>query len=148
MVLCAGRAKAAISEKNAFEGADIHAVEAYMYVDDWVLSGEHISSFLTESMAGKLHTFHLAVSDTGLHFFKAACEYVTPHYAYRVKGDGSKGIFATVPIYAAHKIPDNIPEYYVTKHDELYSIFGVDEEGDTIVKNRRLVDHGEPLVVE
>lgn len=147
-VIKAGRARATITERNSFQGSDVDDVEAYIYIDDWVLGAEHMSAFLTDSMAGKLHTFHLAVSNIGLNFFKAACKYVTPRYVYRVNGDGSVGIFAEVPIYGAHKIPDNMPEYYVTKHHQLYSIFGVDEDGEKILRNRRLVNHGASLVTE
>jgi len=129
-------------KKNHFSGSSPSDARAFVYVDDWVLSADHMKKFLTKDVAGKLNTFHLAVSDAGLRFFRAASQHITPRFKYKVKSDDPNSFYADVPIYGAHKIPDRIPEYYASLFDS-YSIFGY-----PIKKNARLVNHSRSLVAD
>ena len=129
---------------NSYNKKSIDEASAFIYVDDWVLSGEHIGRFLTKDVAGRFNTFHLAVSDAGLNFFNAASQHLSPRFLYRIKSDDPKSFFAEVPVYGSHKIPDRIPEYYAGNEYCDYSIFG--KYGySPIAKNTRLIDHSGSL---
>lgn len=133
-----------LGKPNDFKKHNVSDAGAFVYVDDWVLSANHLDDFLTKDVAGRFHTFHLAVSDAGAKFLKAESEHIKPRYKFRVKSKNPANMYSEVPIFGSHKIPDRIPEYYAPRHEGLYSIFGK-QDGQFILREDRLIDHSGTL---
>lgn len=138
-----GYKRLTLERQNAFASADVDTAKAYVYVDDWVLSGEHLNSFLTKDVAGRFHTYHLAVAPSGQQFLERARQHLTPHYLFTVPKESDSGF--RVPVFGFHKIPDNIPRYYAKSRKSGYvpefSVFGKNERGQFLEAHDRLIDH-------
>jgi len=133
-----------LAQKNNFKSNNISDAAAFVYVDDWILSGDHIRNFLTNDVAGRFHTFHLVVSDAGLEFFKATSQYVDPNFFYTIKSSNPKSFYPDVPLFGFHEIPDRVPRYYVQSKNTYYSIFGKNSD-DFVRPGARLIDHRHPF---
>lgn len=141
------RSELRMRHQNAFFSEDVNKADAYIYVDDWVLTSDHIRTFLTWDVAGRFHTFHIAVSDRGWEYFKKVKQHLLPRFRYSVKSDNPKGSYPRVPVFGYHKIPDTVPDYYSYGRDGNVSIFGK-RDGVVLRKNHRLVDHSGSLLDE
>lgn len=126
--------------KNDYTLSSVNDAEAYIYVDDWILSGEHFLNFLTKDVADRFYTYHAVVSTQGQKILEKASDYVKPRYMYTAPS--ATGFYPNVAVYGFHKIPDRLPQYYAPfSRFPQYSIFGKNADGEIIGKGTRLTDH-------
>jgi len=127
-----------------------------IYLDDWVLSGDHLIQNVRDQLrTGLLHTYHMVVSSRGVKLMQKYPQLIRPRYKYVVPLDSSmdESYFPEVPVFGWHKIPDRITGYYAAGRDlwEHYSIFGATREFLTdvlpyyITRHTRMVDHSSTL---
>ncbi|MBP7774743.1 hypothetical protein KA078_03050 [Candidatus Woesebacteria bacterium] len=135
-----GYRELSMGRSGRFNKENISQAHAFVYVDDWILSGEHMRTFLTRDVAHRFHTFHVLVSDSGLRFLQRANGLIEPRFSHRIAAKDKDSAYSEVPVYGPHKIPDRLPGYYASKW--IHSIFG-----PGIVSGSRLVDHSSDLLV-
>lgn len=135
-----GYREMSMGRSGKFNRENISQANAFVYVDDWILSGEHMRTFLTNDVAHRFHTFHVLVSDNGLRFLQKANGLIEPRFSHRIATKDINSAYPEVPVYGPHKIPDRLPDYYASRW--IQTIFGPGIESGS-----RLLDHRSDLLV-
>ncbi len=133
-----------ILDQNGYKKGKAEDAKTWLYLDDWILTGEQFGSSTINLAKNKSQFFpyFLVVSDRGKYIFDKAG--INGKCVYKVKGDDSpQSFFGTFPIYGFHKIPDRLPDIYAgsAKHnDPDYSIFP-EVDGYAVGRHSRLIQY-------
>lgn len=131
-----------ITRRGRYTRASVQDAKRLVYVDDWVLSGEQLSSIVGPSVRSpeQLFTYHLVMSDKGADIYRKFG--LDGRCIYKIVGDdGKDSFFGHYPIYGFHKIPDLLSIIFADSardHDPAYTIFPP-VNGEPVGRHSRLV---------